>query len=869
MNPIFLRLIMVAAISVVALLSTNARQIHSLNDGWHFAKGEDSTRTAVHLPHCWNSDAYSTRNYYRGIGTYTKTLAIPADFANQRIFLKFDGTAQKAEISIDGTLVSKHIGAYSSHTIDITELIAAGSDHTLKVVVSNSDADIPPYSADFTFMGGLYRDAWLIALPKIHLDITAGPVEGFKVSTAINDAGKGMLAVDGTVVNSDNAKAKATVAVRLYAPDGSVIAQKKTKLSLNASSSAVFTLNLDDIGGIQLWSPESPKLYSVVAEILIDGKVVDSSRSTTAFRTFAFDDEGRFLLNGSPYKLRGMCRHQDQKPMGIALSDEQHRRDMQLIKDMGANFVRISHYPQDDAVLEMCDRMGLIVWEEIPVIDYVPASTAFADNCETMLRDMIRTHYNHPSIAMWGYMNEILLRVPRDGRDATLQRTRELTARLEAVLHEEDANRLSTMAFHGSNDYHPSGLSYSTDVQGWNLYNGWYGGRITDFEQFLSNQHREHPTHKLIVSEYGAGSDLRLHSLHPECFDFSMEYQQMFLEHYLSVVEDSAFVAGSAHWNFIDFSSANRAESMPHINNKGLLTNDRRKKDVYYYFSAKWHDARNKIVAHIATRDWANRTEIVNTNYSYITRPIKVYTNLSEVTLKVNGESLDTKYVKNCSAIFDVKLHNGINVLELASADAQDKILDATSIELNAIAHNGSALDLGLKDFAVNVGSNCYFRSDDSQLTWLPDCEYSDESGYGHIGGKRVVSQDEIKLTNDQPLLQHALVGLKEYRFALVPGFYEVELSFAELTAPSAHSAYMLGHNAGSGSSGVAVMNISINNENVEKDFAPGILSGEKTLVKRRYTARVADDGKLSIKFSPTEGATTLLSAIKIRKFQI
>ena len=831
------------------------REIKSLNDGWLFAQHNDTV--PVHLPHCWNSDAYSTVDYFRGEGSYIRNLSIPEAAQGKKVFLQMDGAASKSKVFIDGKEAGAHVGAYSTYLLDVTPYFADGLSHDLKIVVDNSDPAIPPYSADFTFMGGLYRDVALVVVDALHLDSTAGPLEGFKTKAVRKDDGTWLLTVSGTLKNESKARAKAKLVAVLSDSDGNEVLRTAKNLTLTPEADSDFILKLDNISNPRLWSPESPQLYTVRVNVEADGKIADSGQSTVGFRTFGFDNQGRFLLNGEPYKLRGMCRHQDQAPMGIALTDEMHRRDMRMIKDMGANFIRISHYPQDDAVLEMCDRLGLIAWEEVPVIDYVPLTDGFDDNAEIMLRDMIRRHYNHPSVAMWGYMNEILLRVPWEERDSAYSRTLSLAKRLQEVVKEEDPDRLTTMAYHGSDAYHEAGLSDLTDVQGWNLYQGWYGGRMDEFEESLSRQHRQHPHHHLIVSEYGAGSDRRIHSLEPEPFDFSIEYQQDYLEHYLPVIEDSAFVAGASHWNFIDFSSAKRAESMPHINNKGLLTNNRVPKDVYYYYSAVWHDVATDTVAHIAVDDWTNRRELPDAR-GRVVRPVKVYTNLPAVELHVNGKSYGTLTTENCTAEFKIDLTDGKNILELYSGEG--KLLDSEVIDALIYDVEDGRLNLGTDEFAVNVGSNCYFRSDDSGLIWLPDAQYSENAVYGCIGGKRVVTQDEIALTSDQPLLQRAVNGLQEYRIAVVPGTYEVEMLFAEQGKPSAASAYMLGHNAGTGSEWSS-MDIFINGRQVEQNFAPGEVSKPKTMVRRRYQTNVGDDG-LVVRF---DGVSTL-SGIKVRK---
>ena len=856
-------------------MSAGAREAFTVNDGWSFTFANDTVGKVVHLPYCWNEDAYSTRDYRRGKGVYGKRLRIPSRFEGKRIFLRLDGAASKSDVAVDGKPVGSHIGAYSSHMIDVTPFVKPGATHLLTVSVDNSDKDIPPYSADFTFMGGLYRDVWLLALDPVHLDLLSGSAEGVKVTSHLLPDGSGRLEATGNVVNDSGKRERLTVSGKLYAPDGREVASSVGRLTIPPDSEDTFSLDFGSLKGVSPWSPDSPALYRLVTEITGGkGELLDSAVVSVGFRSFGFDSDGAFLLNGEPVKLRGMCRHQDQHPMGIALTDEQHRRDLQLIKDMGANFIRISHYPQDDALLEMCDRLGLIAWEEIPVIDYLPDSERFNQNSEIMLREMIRRHYNHPSVVMWGYMNEILLRTPKEEQEAVRERTRLLARHLEDVLKQEDPSRLSTMAFHGSDVYHEAALSDITDVKGWNLYQGWYGGSMDEFEQYLSRQHRQHPLHKLIVSEYGAGSDLRIHSLKPQPFDFSMEYQQEYLEHYLPVIEDSTFVAGASHWNFIDFSSANRAESMPHINNKGLVTNDRRRKDVYYYYKASWTPLEKDTIVHIASRDWPRRTEIGENHSDGVVRPVKVYTNLPAVALSVNGSMIGVKEVGNHTALFDIPLRDGKNVVEIfpvAESISEGKItcmmgrpLDAMTVDLRLLPVLDGKIALGEGELAINVGSDCYFTSDDTGLTWLPDREYEPGALYGHIGGKRSVSQDEIGCTSDGPLFQRMLGGLEEYRIDVPDGRYEVELGFADLSSPSHLSAYMLGHNAGSGSP-VADMDISINGHRVEENLSPATEVGVKNMLKRRYETLATNGNGILVDFTPANGNTSL-STIKIRK---
>lgn len=528
--------------------------------------------------------------------------------------------------------------------------------------MDNARQDIAPISGDFTFFGGIYRDVWLTAVPNQHFNLTNHSSDGLFISTPQVSEERGIISIRGEVKNDAKEKATLELTHTIYRPDGTLLQTLKKNIQLKAGETYAFSNEATPVLKPELWTPETPRLYRV--ETTLRNRktktLLDQSNHYTAFRWFRFDGDEGFFLNGKPYKLRGICRHQDQKPIGPALTDEMHRRDFLLMKEMGANFIRISHYPQDDALLEMCDKLGMLAWEEIPIIDIVPNTPGYGDNCERNLREMIRQHYNHPSIITWGYMNEILLVTQRKYKTEAelkpvLERTLALANRLERVLKEEDSTRISTMAFHGSNSYNETGLSKITDIVGWNLYQGWYGGDLTGFEKFLAQQHQNHPTHPMIVSEYGAGSDKRLHSLHPRAFDFSIEYQQKYLEHYLPVLEDTPYICGGTHWNFIDFSSALRDESMPRINNKGLVYADRTPKDVYHYYQAAWR--KDIPVLHIASRDWTDRAGVQQGN-APVYLPVKIYTNLSEVELFIDGISLGKQKTENYTATFEVPFSN-------------------------------------------------------------------------------------------------------------------------------------------------------------------------------------------------------------------
>ncbi len=343
------------------------------------------------------------------------------------------------------------------------------------------------------------------------------------------------------------------------------------------------------------------------------------------------------------------------KPIGVALTDEMHRRDMKLMKEMGANFIRISHYPQDDALLEMCDKLGMLAWEEIPIIDIVPDTPGYAENCENNLREMIRQHYNHPSIITWGYMNEILLVTQRrykkeEELKPALERTLSLASRLEKVLKEEDSTRVSTMAFHGSNSYNEVGLGNITDIVGWNLYQGWYGGDLTGFERFLTEQHKKYPSHPMIVSEYGAGSDKRLHSLQPHALisvsstsrnTWNTTYRY-WKKRRIFVVELTGTLSISLLHCVMNLCRASTI--------KDWYTQTAVQK-TYYYYKAAWRQ--DIPVLHIASRDWTHRSGVQH-GKAPVPLPVKVYTNLPEVELFIDGKSLGKQKTENYTVTFQV-----------------------------------------------------------------------------------------------------------------------------------------------------------------------------------------------------------------------
>lgn len=850
---LFKRCLLAIVVMFVVTSLQAQREMKTINDNWEFRKSIDESRESVNLPHTFNIDAYQQRNYYQGKGFYRRTLVLPEIVAERRYYMKIDAASKAANIRVNGKEVGSHVGGYTACIVDITEYIR--KENLIEITVDNGRKDITPISADFTFWGGIYRDVWLISTPKQHFNMSNMGSDGIFISTPVVNEKRGVLKVKCEVTNDSHESSILEVRSAIYSPQGKLLQTIKQKQKLKSGETYIFENTSGAIESPDLWSPETPSLY-LVKTTLVDpksGKLLDEKNHKVGFRWFTFDGSKGFFLNGKSYKLRGLNRHQDQAPAGVALDDEAHRRDIFLMKELGCNFIRISHFPQDDAILEMCDELGLLAWEEIPIINIVPNTPGYDDNCEYNLREMIRQHYNHSSVITWGYMNEILLTAPSIGKPEWLackERTVNLAQRLEAVLKEEDPGRASVMAFNMTNLYNEIGLNL-VDVVGWNLYHGWYVDKLKDFNAWCEDQHRRYPDQPMIISEWGAGSDKRLHSTQGRAFDFSIEYQQTYIEHYLPFIENTEWISGCAYWNFIDFNVAARQESMPRVNNKGLAYNNRIWKDVAYYFKAMWR--KDIPVIRIASRDWEMRTGEINKPQS-----IKIYSNMPEVELFINGQSIGCQKIANCHTVFNVILPEGISVLMAQGIKNGKTVQDAMTIQFKSLPNIAEGDEL-----AINVGSNCYFTSDISNLTWLPDQPYT-AGGWGYIGGKAHSTTSEIYNTLDGPIYQTWREGNWSYKIDAPIGEYEIELLIADVTKPAAQLANLLNKNKEEKHSGETRFHISICGKQVETNFSPIDGGKHRTAFKRRYIIRNEHD-HIVISAGAVKGEP-FLAGIKVRK---
>ncbi len=776
----------------VAILKISAGK-YSINDAWYFSKQNCDKQfeanvnwEKVNIPHTWNSeDALRVKNYYKGDAWYKKEFSLNAKSKDKTIFLQFEGVLSYSEIYLNNKLIGVHKGGYSAFQFDITDNVFFEKPNKLLVKVNNENKDIPPLMGDFTFWGGIYRDVNIITVSKIHFKPNEFGGKGIYIQTpqVNNDLASLKTTVDCENKTLQNQKLEIQCLVRN--PKNEVVARQNIKLNLKPEAATKIVFEKLTVNAPQLWSPDEPNLYSVEIN-LVDAKtksVYDSSVSNVGLRWFSVDPEKGFFLNGKHLKLIGVNRHQDFEGLGSALTDDFHFRDMQLIKDMGANFIRVAHYPQDENVLDACDKLGLIAWEEIPIIESVLLDNEFTKTCERNFKEMVYQHYNHPSVVMWGLMNESVwgsIRLYSETeRQPYIERTHLIAQKLDSISKAIDPRRLTTIAHHGDRDaYHKAGLCNVTDLVGWNVYNGWYGGDTKGFAETVDEEHAIFPTQKMIVSEYGAGSDKRLHTQYGQSFDFSIEYQQQYHEAILPYILERDFLAATAVWNMFDFGSANRDESMPRVNNKGLCYYNRTPKDVYYYYQAMLSD---KKMVHIATRDWLTLTETSDSDT--LIYPVKVYSNAAEVELFVNGKSFGKKSPENRNTLWKAPFVDGKNTLVAKTADGAE---DATVVNCNIIPTKLSNLKNNLFSIGINCGSNCSFSDDKSGFTWLADRVYTPGS-FGYMGGKcyrpneyKIGITDQVDGTRNVPLFQTFRVQASAYRFDVPNGEYEVELAFNE-----------------------------------------------------------------------------------------
>lgn len=655
------------------------RERNTINEDWLFIKGYQETGyeynlvtsnwEKVDLPHTWNIwDSFDMRveedlhfdvaeYYYRGPGWYRKSLSIPEEDRGKRIFIEFEAANVMADLWVNEDHLGQHIGGYSGFKFDITDQINFGEENLIAVLVDNSfHYDIPPHRADYTMYGGIYRDVYLVKTNPNYID---------RVLIGTPDVSKdeGEVTAKALLYNKTNSEFSGEIKFDIADPNGNVISSQDFNVSLDKNSSKEVEFQLQDIKNPVLWSPESPNIYNLKTTLLVGDKELDQVSDHFGLRWYRFDGEEGFFLNGEYLKLHGVNRHQDRKGYGNALPNELHREDIRMIKDIGANFLRLAHYQQDPVVLNMCDSLGILVWEEIPVITSV-GEDEFLNNAKSMLLEMIIQHYNHPSVIIWGLMNETVRNQPDDRLHINVNMCKELSELADSL----DPDRYTTQAQMRARG---EDIHKYTDIRAWNKYFGWYYDEFEDFGPFMDNEHAKDPNQPFIISEYGAGSKLGYHVENPTEPDFSEEWTLDFHKSHWEQIKARTWIAGSTVWNMFDFGSDEKAGNEPHINQKGLVSFDRKPKDVFYFYQSEWS---NEPMIYIRSHTWTERE-----GKKYEKKDLEIFSNCDSVELIFNDENLGRK--KSKPYIWKVQYQEGINKIKALGIKDQTKVFD--ELELN------------------------------------------------------------------------------------------------------------------------------------------------------------------------------------------
>jgi beta-galactosidase len=675
-----------------------------LDTGWQFRRGpidgpwevwrpeEDDLWGAVSLPHCFNAgDACDPDEpYFRGQGWYRTHLSVKNPFANGRTLLHFQGAGQTTTLWVGSTLIGAHEGGYDEFVFDITDAVKALRTSAttpgipIAILCDNSpDLErVPSDLSDFCLYGGLYRHVSLVYLPAIALDVV-------HILPVVAADGSAQVSVSARLYQPEARNLPCTLAVEVVNSAGNSVHGSRATLPSWSGLQQLATFRLEKP---TLWSPDSPHLYRCTVTLTTSaGQTTLEERF--GIRHIEFVEHGPFKLNGQRLLLKGTHRHADHAGVAAAMSDVLVRQEMQMIRDMGANFIRLAHYQQDRLVLDLCDELGLMVWEEVPWCRAGVGSEAFQTNAQDMLTHLIDQHYNHPSIILWGLGNEDDWPDEYPGVDQ--QAIRGFVTKLRDLAHSLDNSRLTALR---RCDF----ARDIPDVYSPSIWAGWYSGRYREYEQSLLTQRQR--VKRFIHIEWGADSQAGRHSELPEAIldkvatgkgtaevglaylnkggqarvskdgDWSESYACNLFDWHLKTQEKLDWLTGSAQWIFKDFASPLRDDSdIPRINQKGLVERDLTKKEAYFVFQSYWA---RKPMAHIYGHSWP-----VRWGQPGESREVHVYSNCDRAELFLNGASMgethrDSQNFPAAGLRWNVQFAKGPNRLHVVATRGSQTVTD-------------------------------------------------------------------------------------------------------------------------------------------------------------------------------------------------
>lgn len=692
---------------------TERRQV-LFNERWEYC--EDASRTLaalrrsktpwhpVRLPHTWNAfDAVdNTPGYRRSASWYRRTFR--AGRGPGRLVLVFEGVSMSADVFVNGSRAGGHVGGYVGFEVDVTPWVKAVGGNEILIRVDNSITPdiIPSQKSDFFLYGGITRNVWLRTVPPRHIRRLA-------IATPAVTRRSATTAVEVVLQNSETEGARGVVTVVLSDRRGREVARSEREVQVRPGESSAH-LDLPPIAGPELWSPTDPALYTARATLTVSGKTVDALADRYGYRWCEFRDHGPFFLNGERLLLRGTHRHEEFAGLGNALTDSLHRKDIEMIKRMGANFVRLAHYPQAPEVYRACDELGILVWDELPWCRGGMGGERWKENTRRLLREQISQNFNHPSIILWSLGNELYWLPDFPGGDA-IDSLRTMVRELHTLARTMDSGRKTAVRkFYEGSDI--------VDVFSPSIWAGWYSGVYHTYEASITEARRKYP--HLLHMEYGGDSHAGRHSENPIdgdgattpgpwdtdfrservknvslAGDWSETYLVDLVDWHLHVTERLDWFGGNAQWSFKDFGTPLRPENpIPYVNQKGVVDRAGNPKDAYYVFKSYWTVTPS--FCYIQSHTWDERS-----GPKGAPRPVRVYSNCAEVELFLNGQSLGRKS-RDAAAypahglLWSVPFEEGRNLLAAAGTLKGEVVArDSTSV-IYTTRKNGQAERLEL-----------------------------------------------------------------------------------------------------------------------------------------------------------------------------
>jgi beta-galactosidase len=863
--------LVVAAIVACFATIAEARESIPLNDGWRFFQGvqaggeapgfNDSSWQQVQVPHTWNrmGEYNLTRtaasNNYQGEGWYRLSFTAPQLARGQRAYLQFDGVGSIADVWVNGTKLGRHEGAFSGFRFDVTDAVRPGAANLVAVRADNTKrakgsvtGEIMPIAGDFFINGGIYRNVSLVVTDgPAHIDLMdfGGPgIYAHATDIAPNNARIELLS---RLANHARSARPLTLTARVRDAAGTEVASTQHRVRLARGNGEVrSTINVPNP---HLWNGRAdPYMYSITVELADRGKVIDSVTQPLGIRSFRFDANKGFFLNGKHLFLHGVSRHQDRMGKGWALSDADHEEDMALIAEMGANSVRGAHYQHAQKWYELGDRYGMAIWAEIPFVHMSdwgaePPTPKLVANARQQLTELIRQSYNHPSIVTWSVGNEVNVGArPMQ----TLTKSQPLLKNLHDLAKQEDPSRVTTFA--DCCEDNPVGfprdteiLAGTTDVIGYNRYYGWYYGNVGMMGPELDRFHKKHPGLPMAVSEYGAGGGTTQHTDNPEGGQLNSqgrphpeEFQAWYHEQTWPQIEARSYLWGSYLWNMFDFPVDGRSEGDTiDMNDKGLVTFDRkRKKDAFYYYKAQWS---HEPTVHITGSRYVDR--------NYASTPVRVYSNAPSVRIALNGNDLGTVTCRDAICVLPVaRLKPGSNTIT-ASADFAGKAVSdsviwnaqdvATGLRIDAGAFSGHVASDGMR-----VGSDNFFQGGRPR----------NAGGGAMFGGGAPAAP--ITGPGDPAYYRNYREGSARYAIPVPNGRWKVTIYSME---PSAREA------------ATRTFDISANGKSIAKAWSPSKAAGGASKgTTIQFQANVTD-GMLNLAFDKA-GGEPVIAAIEVSR---